>query len=107
MTYLTKITLRSGDRVVLDETVGELKQFVTRKGAELAGPHPRPPTEVSVELPKRLTGDGDRFPSWDYTVYTRDMEVKGYDSIARSMAERSYPSSVQVSIELDQVGSIR
>ncbi len=107
MAYVTKITLRSGDRVVLDETVGELKEFVTRKGAELTGPHPRPPTELSVDLPKRLTGGRPCFPPWDYTVYVRDLEVKGYDDIARSMAEHSYPASVHVTIEVDQVGSIR
>lgn len=107
MTYVTRITLQSGDRVVLDDTVAEIKQFVSRKGAEMTGPHPRPPTECSVPLSKSLTGGTARFPPWSYTIYSRDMVVKGYDSIARALAERTYPASVHVTLELDQVGSVR
>lgn len=107
MTVVTKITLRSGDRVVLDEMVGDLKRMVTRKGADLTGPHPRPPTELSVPLSKSLTGKHGYFSPWGYTVYTRDMEVKGHNSIARAMAERDYPSSIHVTFELDQAGSAR
>lgn len=107
MTYITKITLKSGDRVVLDETAADIKAFAKRKGADLTGPHPRPPIERSVPLPKRLRGDGGWFRPWTYTVYTRDLEIKGHDAIARAVAERGYPDQIHVSIELDQVGSIR
>lgn len=105
MSYVTKITLQSGDRAVLDETVAEIKTFVSRKGAEMAGPHPRPPTEFSVSQPKRLSNDGGRFDPWRYTVYTRELEIKGYDAVARTLATRDYPSSVHLSIQVDQIRS--
>lgn len=107
MTYVTKITLQSGDRVALDETVNDLKQFITRKGAELTGPHPRPPTDISVNLHKRLAAHSGQFPPWSYTVYTREMEIRGHDGLARAIATRSYPSSIHVRIELDKLGSVR
>ena len=93
--------------MVLDETVDDLKQFITRKGAELTGPHPRPPTDISVDLPKRLSANGEQFPSWGYTVYTRDMEIRGHDGLARAVATRQYPDSIHVRIELDKIGPVR
>lgn len=107
MTYVTKITLKSGDRVVLDETAANIKAFAKRKGADLTGPHPRPPVERSVPLPKQLGADGDRFQFWTYTVYRRDLEVKGHDGLARTIAAYEYPEQIHVSIELDRTGTIR
>ena len=106
MTYVTKITLKSGDRVVLDDTATDIKAFAKRKGADLTGPHPRPPIERSVPLTKCLSEDGGRFGPWTYMVYTRDLEIKGHDGLARAVAARGYPEQIHVSIELDQAGSI-
>ncbi len=98
------MTLRSGDRVVLDETVSEIKSFVSRKGAEMRGPHPKPPRKCRVTLPKRLTGNGGSFREWTYTIYTREIEIVGHDAVARSVASRSFPSSLQVVVQIEQLG---
>ena len=105
MTYLTKLTLQSGDRVVLDHTVKDIKQFVERKGAEMKGPHPRTPQTVSVPLRKRLAGDGASFDPWTYTVYSRDIEIVGHDEVARAVASRSFPASLHVTVAVERVGS--
>lgn len=105
MTFVTRLTLKSGDRVVLDETVAEIKQFVSRKGAEMKGPHPRPPSKFSVSLPKLLESGSDRYSDWSYTVYTRNIEIVGHDAVARSVASRSYPGSVQVVVQVEQLRS--
>lgn len=104
MSFVTRVTLRSGDRVALDETVADIKEFAKRKGAELKGPHPRPPDEVRVPLSKHL-GPGDRFRDWTYTVYTRDLEIVGHDAVAREVATWSFPRSVHVAVEVERVRS--
>ncbi len=103
MTFVTRLTLRSGDRVVLDETVSEIKTFVSRKGAEMKGPHPRPPTSIAVPMRKRLECDAERFSDWSYTVYIREVEIVGHDSVARAVASRSFPPSLQVVVEVEHV----
>ena len=105
MTFVTKLTLQSGDRVVLDETVKDIKTTVARKGAVLKGPHPRPPRVHRVTLSKRLLPTGGQFEPWSYTVYTRDLEIIGYDSVIRSVVDKRFPASLQVSIEVEQIGS--
>lgn len=105
MTFVTKLTLRSGDRDVLDATATEIKSVVSRKGAELKGPHPRPPTTYRVPLSKRLSGDGRTFDPWRYTVYARDIEIVGYDSVTEAVATRDFPSSVRIAIEVERLGS--
>lgn len=104
MSFVTRMTLRSGDRVVLDETVADIKAFVSRKGAEMRGPHPKPPIKRSVRLPKRLSADAGDFRDWTYTVYTRKLEIVGHDSVARDVATRSFPPSLQVIVEIEQLG---
>lgn len=105
MTFVTRMTLRSGDRVVLDETVTEIKEYLSRKGAEMKGPHPRPPTKRSVPLCKRLADGAGRFADWSYTVYTRELEIIGHDPVARDVATRSFPPSLHVVVEIEQLGS--
>ena len=107
MTFVTKLTLRGGDQAVLDETVDEIATFVSRKGAELKGPHPKPPTKLRVPLYRTLAGGEERFPDWEYTVYTRHIEIVGHDAVARAVAERDLPPSVFVSITVEQVNSPR
>ncbi|MFC6973900.1 uS10/mL48 family ribosomal protein [Halomicroarcula sp. GCM10025709] len=102
MPFVTTLTLSSGDREQLDDTVEEIKQRAERKGVELKGPHPEPPTDLRVPQSKTLgPGDG-RFESWSYTVYTRTIEIVGYEEFARSVAQRSFPGGVHVEAGVEQ-----
>lgn len=110
MTFVTKLTFQSGDRAVLDDVVSSVATFVERKGAELKGPHPRPPKALGVPQYKRTTGTdsatGDSFSPWKYTVYTRTLEIVGHDDVARQVTERSFPEGVHVEVELEQIRSM-
>jgi len=102
MPFVTKLRLQSGDRGALDAVVTDIKETATRKGAELKGPHPKPPTELRVPLYKRVDSE-DTFDPWAYTVYTRTIEIVGHDEFAREVAGRSFPDSVHLSAEVEQV----
>jgi ribosomal protein S10 len=102
MPFVTKLTLESGDRHRLEDVVTMIKETAARKGVELKGPHPHPPDELRVPQSKRLVDDGDRFQPWNYTVYTRTIEIVGHDEFARSVAERDFPDGVHVSAEIEQ-----
>ena len=102
MPFVTKLTLESGDRHGLDDTVSQIKEEAARKGVEFKGPHPDPPKEFAVPQSATLVSDGDRFPSWRYTVYRRSIEIVGYDDFARSIAGRDFPDGVYVSAEIEQ-----
>lgn len=99
---MTTLTLESGDSDVLDAVVTDIKEAAGRKGAEFRGPHPKPPTSLRVPQYKRLA-PGEEFEPFSYTSYTRVIEVVGHDEFARSLAERSYPDSVHVTAEIEQV----
>ena len=103
MPFVTKLTLTSGNRPVLDEVVDDIKATAARKGVELKGPHPQPPTDIRVPQAKRLHPDGGTFDPWTYTAYTRTIEIVGHDEFARSIAEREFPQGVQVEAEIEQV----
>lgn len=105
MTFVTKLTLQSGDRAVLDRVVDEIATFVERKGAEMKGPHPSPPETLRVPQHKRTTG-GDSFGSWSYTVYTRTIEIVGHDSVARQVMDRKRPAGVHLGVEVEQVRQV-
>ncbi|MFB6163566.1 MAG: 30S ribosomal protein S10 [Haloarculaceae archaeon] len=102
MPFVTKLTLESGDRHLLDDVVTTIKETAARKGVELKGPHPHPPDELRVPLAQRLVDDGRTFEPWRYTVYTRTIEIVGHDEFARSVAERDFPAGVYVSAEIEQ-----
>jgi ribosomal protein S10 len=101
MTFVTKLRFQSGDRAVLDEVVTDLKEYLARKGAECKGPHASPPERLSVPQYRSLS-PGARYEPWDYTVYTRQMEIHGNDHIAREVGHREFPESVHVEIEVEQ-----
>lgn len=101
MTFVTKLAFQSGDRDVLEETVSALHDEIERRGAECKGPHSSPPQELRVPLYKRL-GAGEQFSSWDYSVYTRSMEIHGADDIAADVASRDFPDSLHVEVEIDR-----
>jgi ribosomal protein S10 len=102
MPFVTKLRLQSGNREALESVVTDIKQRATRKGAELKGPHPKPPTELRVPQHKRVGGAGT-FEPWAYTVYTRTVEIVGHDEFAREVTEREYPDSVHLAAEVEQV----
>ncbi|WP_136589071.1 uS10/mL48 family ribosomal protein [Salinigranum halophilum] len=101
MTFVTKLSLESGDRAVLEETVTEIKEFLARKGAECRGPFNDPPERLSVPQYRNLT-PGDRFSAWNYSVYARRLEIHGNDHIARQIGHRDFPQSLHVEIEVEQ-----
>jgi len=102
MPFVTRLTLKSGDRHVLEDVVTTIKETAARKGVELKGPHPHPPEELRVPQFKQLAAGDDRFDPWRYTVYTRTIEIVGHDDFARSVTERDFPDSVHVSAEIEQ-----
>ncbi len=102
MPFVTKLRLQSGDVDALDGVVTDIKETAERKGAELKGPHPKPPERLRIPLYKRVGGDGT-FEDWEYTVYTRTIEIVGHDEFAREVTERDYPESIHISAEIEQL----
>ena len=103
MTFVTKLTLTSGDRDRLDSYVSDIVELVERKGAEMTGPHPHSPRELRVPQYKRLGAGGDRFSPWRYSVYVRTLEIVGHDEVARRVTQQSVPPEVHVEVEVEQV----
>ncbi|ELZ09132.1 30S ribosomal protein S10 [Halovivax asiaticus JCM 14624] len=107
MTFVTCLTLQSGDRAALDGVVDDIKRTAERKGAALKGPHTHPPDHFSVPQHQRLHADDDRQSTpWSYTVFTRELEIHGYQGFARDVAGRSFPDSVHVEVEVEQVQGV-
>lgn len=104
MSFVTRLTLQSGDRAALDGVLDDIKAEVSRKGAEMKGPHSDPPTDLRVPLRKSVDGDGT-FGDWQYTVYAREIQLVGHDDLARAIADWDYPSSVHVEVEVENVRS--
>ncbi|MFB6108094.1 MAG: 30S ribosomal protein S10 [Haloplanus sp.] len=101
MAFVTKLTFQSGDRAALDSLVDDLKAMVERKGAECKGPHSSPPERLAVPQSRTL-GPGETFDSWEYTVYSRRMEIHGNDDVANRIGHMEFPDSVHVEIEIDR-----
>lgn len=102
MPFITTMRLESGDRTRLESIVDDIKADAARKGVELKGPHPEPPSEYRVPQSKTLGSDGGRFSSWPYTVYARLIEIVGHEEFAREVASRAYPPGVHVAVDVDQ-----
>ncbi len=104
MTFITKILLQSGNRPVLDNVVSDIRKLAGRKGADLRGPHSDPPERHRVPQYKTLSGDrGQQFRSWDYTVYTRRLEIVGHNDVSRRVAQMDFPPGIRVEVELEQI----
>ena len=104
MTIVTRLTLQSGDRAVLDRIVEDIKSTAERKGAALKGPHTHPPERLSVPQRCRLHADDDRqFSSWEYTVFTRELEIHAHDNLARNIASQNFPDSVHIEAQVEQI----
>jgi len=107
MTFVTKLTLRSGDRAALDGIVSDIKETCQRKGAEFKGPHSDSPETHHPTQFARLDGDDEStFSSWKYTVYRRRMELYGHDDLARKVLEWEFPASVHVEAEVQRVRTV-
>ena len=102
MPYVTTLTLTSGDRHRLDGVVDDIKQRAERKGVELKGPHPKPPDQLRVAQSKTLGPGRNRFDPWSYTVYTRTIEIIGYEAFAREVTEEQFPADVHVEVGVEQ-----
>jgi ribosomal protein S10 len=105
MPFVTTLTLQSGDRDVLERTVGDIKHRAETKGVELRGPHAESPESVSVPQPKRLDADGTSFRHWKYTVYERRMEIIGHDEFAREVAGQDFPDGIHMDIDVERVSA--
>ncbi len=104
MTYVTRLRLQSGDRDALDSVVEGIKSTAERKGAALKGPHSHPPRTLGVPRHARLHADDDRrFDDWEYTVFSRELEIHGHDGLARDVASRELPDSVHVEVEVKRI----
>lgn len=107
MTFVTRLTLQSGDRAALDGIVDDIKQTAERKGAQLKGPHSHPPKKLRVPQRRRLHADDERsFSAWDYTVFSRELEIHGHEGFARSVAGRDFPDSLHVEVEVEQIHGV-
>lgn len=102
MPYRTTLVLTSGDRTALEAAVASLRSIAESKGAEIAGPHTKPSQTMSVPLYKRLDG-AQRFDTWEYEVFCRELTVSGHNEVARQLANESLPSSVSLSLTVDHV----
>lgn len=102
MPYRTNLELTSGDRTALDAAVESLRSVAASKGAEVTGPHSRPSRTISVPMYKRLDKD-DVFDTWEYEICVRELIVTGHEGVARSIAAKSLPASVAVSMTLEHV----
>jgi small subunit ribosomal protein S10 len=105
MPFVTRLTLQSGDGDLLDAVASEVKEHAERKGVELTGPHPKPPTRHTVPLYKGLAG-GDTFETWRYTVYTRIIEIVDHNEFAREVAGQEYPDPIQVTADIEQFSQV-
>ncbi len=104
MTFVTRLTLQSGDRAALDGLVSDIKTTAERKGAALKGPHSRPPNRLRVPRYCRLHADDERtFKSWAYTVFTREIEIHGHGDFASQLLDRQFADSIHVEVEVEQI----
>jgi ribosomal protein S10 len=101
MPFVTRLTLKSGDGERLESVVDDIKERAERKGVELKGPHPKPPSRHTVPQYKGLKDDGT-FDSWEYTVYTRTVEIVDHNEFARQVTEQDYPDSIHITADIEQ-----
>lgn len=104
--YRTHIEMESGNRKELDASIGRIRSLIERKGAKLRGPHTRPTKEIDVPLYKTHLGDR-RFEHWRYHVYSRTLEVIGHEGVTREIASLELPSSINISIMVEDAEPVR
>jgi len=102
MPFVTTLTITSANRYRLDDVVEEIKERAERKGVELKGPHAESPHNLRVPQSKSLGPSGGQFDPWSYTVYTRTIEIVGYEDFARDVTQRSFPRGIHVEAGVEQ-----
>lgn len=102
MTFVTTLRLQSGDRAALDAVVDDIRTTAEQKGAELTGPHSRSPDHRTVPQYADVTGDRT-LGTWSYTVYRREMELVGHETLARQIAGWEFPDAVRVEVEVSSM----
>jgi ribosomal protein S10 len=102
MPFVTTLTLTSGDRHRLDDVVAGIKTRAERKGVELKGPRTEETRQLRVAQSKTLGPDGGRFDPWNYNVYTREIDIVGYETFAREITAEEFPSGVHVEVSVEQ-----
>jgi ribosomal protein S10 len=104
MSFVTRMTLQSGNREALDDVVADIRGTLERKGAQFNGPHTRPTETLSVPMYADV-GSDRTFEDWSHTVFTRTIELVGHDSLARELTERPFPPTVHLSVEVTSGGT--
>ncbi|WP_254273881.1 uS10/mL48 family ribosomal protein [Haloarcula marina] len=102
MPFVTTLTLTSGDRHRLDDVVADIKDRAERKGVQLKGPRQDEPEKLHVPQSKSLGPDGGRFDPWEYTVFTRSLDIVGYDEFARSVAGEGLPPGMHLEVSVER-----
>ena len=105
MPFVTSLTLESGDGDLLESIVDDIKERAERKGVKLKGPHPMPPSRLSVPQYKTV-GAEERFASWQYTVYTRVIEIVDHNEFAREVTEQSYPDRIHITADIERFNQV-
>jgi small subunit ribosomal protein S10 len=105
MSFVTRLTFQSGDRVALEAALADIKAAAERKGVEFKGPHAHPPEEFRVPQYKTVAAE-DAFEAWGYTVYERQLDIVGYEDFAREVAGWDLPSGIHISAEVEQVSGM-
>jgi len=104
MTIVTRMTLQSGDRDALQGVVADIVATCRRKGAEIKGPHSDSPVEYQVSLYDRLDGTPESTADrWTYAVFKRRIDLHGHEKLARDILQWSYPDSIKIEAEMEQV----
>ena len=104
MTFVTRLTLRSGDRNSLDKTMENLKRSAEKKGIRVRGPHTPSPQTYRAPQYRRMDDIEKKFPPWEYNVYERWIEISGYDESIRRITDVDFPKGVHVEVEVLQMG---
>ncbi len=103
MTFVTTLRFSSGDRRLLDSVVDEIKETAHRKGVELKGPHSKPPDDLRVPQSKCPGRNTSTFEPWQYTIYTRTVNIMGHGTFARETTAREYPDEIYVEADVERI----
>lgn len=102
MTFVTTLELESGDRRALESVVDEIRSAAERKGVQIKGPHTPPPEELALSIYEDLDG-GQHAATWNYTVYSRTIEIVGHDEFAGSAATWDLPDQVHLEADVRSI----
>ena len=105
MPFVTQLTLQSGDRELVESIVDDIKERAERKGIKLKGPKMKSTDRICVPQYKD-SGADESFDPWQYTVYTRVVEIFGHNEFAREVTEQSYPDRIHITADIEQFSRV-